>query len=355
MEDRIIFSDTKKFYLQHSGRNDENITVAIGEKEIKIKDHLSHTIKVLSRNQHRKLSIDTGKGNDIFHIETKGHLSNHFSVDINAKEGHKLIIGTNDPMLLLKLNHEDNRNLVLPDNQPGTYEKYVEKIQRWNESNRKADGFIKSIKRKLVYFFGRDLKFRQPFSLKDKIKKLFFFILNSKVIIHPAETGYYTTGEHLKQLEAIARPGDILLRYQQGYLFDKYFVGTWQHAGLYYKKAKVIDAMGNGTYVRSIEQFAEADGMLLLRINDLTNDQINQAISYTFEQIGKSYSVDFNNNISEQYCSGLIINAYKYAGVLSTNYKRRAVVYPDDLLKIHNSTIIWTNRPDLLKRSLQEK
>lgn len=329
------------------------MTVSISEIAIEIKDHLSASVRVLPQNNYRTINIETGKGNDIIHIISKGILHAPYSVNIDAGGGHKLIIGSNDPMLQLQVNHADEEDLVLPDDRSETYEQYADKIQQWNESNRKEDGYFKSLKRKLVYFFGRDLQFRRPFAVEEKLKKWFPLSNLGQTDVFLAGYGYYTNREHLTMLESVAQPGDILLRYQDGYPFDKYFVGTWQHAGLYYRKGKVIDAMGNGTYLRTIEQFGEADGIVLLRIKQLSHEQVHRALSYSFEQIGKSYSVDFDDNTCEQYCSGLVINAYKYAGVLHPHYKKGEAIHPDDLLKLHDAEILWTNRPKLLKMSLK--
>jgi hypothetical protein len=353
MKGRLLFTDDQKLQLRSENGEDENITVSISEATIEIQDHLSATVNVLPQNKHREISIEPGRGNDIIHIVSKGKLSTPFSVFIDAKGGHKLIVGSNDPMLQLQVNHANEEDLVLPDDDPETYERYAGKIQQWNESNRKEDGYFKGIKRKVVYFFGRDLQFKRPFAVEEKFKKWFPLINLGQTDIFLPGCSYYTSSEHLSNLEAIAKQGDILLRYQDGYPFDKYFVGTWQHAGLYYKKGKVIDAMGNGTYLRTIEQFGEADGIVLLRIKYLSDEQARRALCYAFEQIGKSYSVDFDDNTSEQYCSGLIINAYKYAGVLHSSYRKGGAIHPDDLLKLDDAEILWTNRPKLLKLSLK--
>jgi cell wall-associated NlpC family hydrolase len=211
---------------------------------------------------------------------------------------------------------------------------------------------LKKLKRKFVYFFGRDLRFKRPLLPEKMIRKIMAMATPPPPGSDPDKVHYYSTRAHLDELDALARPGDILLRYQDGYLFDKYFVGTWQHAGLYLKKGKVIDAMGNGTYLRTLDQFGEADGIVLMRIRQLSRQQAHRALAYAFEQIGKSYSVDFNDDITEQYCSGLIVNAYKFAEVLPADYLRNKAIHPDDLLQLPRLEIIWTNRKDLLKKSM---
>ena len=351
MEDPLVYTDKQGLSLKPAGPKDGNFTVSISGSVIEILDHLSNNQNLLPAPPSRKIHITTGGGNDIIHIISNGQLQEEFFVNIDAGGGNKLIVGTQDPMIKLQVEHADENDLILPDNLPGTYECYEKKIQQWNETNRNPDGLWKSIKRRLVYFFGRDLKFRRPFIFEERIRRGLCSLHLHKVDQAPLKNNYFTTRQQVDELEAIARPGDILLRYQDGYPFDRYFVGVWQHAGLYRKRGQVIDAMGNGTYLRTMDAFAEADGILLLRINGVSKEQVQQALAYAFEQIGKWYSVDFDDNIAEQYCSGLIVNAYKFAGVLEAGYRRGESIHPDDLLKLPGVEIIWTNRPDLLKRT----
>lgn len=351
MEDPLVYTDKQGLSLKPAGPKDGNFTVSISGSVIKILDHLSNNQNLLPVPPSRNIHITSGSGNDIIHIISNGNLQEAFFINIDAGGGNKLIIGTQDPMIKLQVDHADENDLVLPDSLPGTYERYEKKIKQWNETNRNPDGLWKSIKRRLVYFFGRDLKFRRPFIFEERIRRGLYSLLLHKEDKAPLKINYFTTPQQVEELEGIARPGDILLRYQDGYPFDRYFVGVWQHAGLYRKKGQVIDAMGNGTYLRTMDAFAEADGILLLRINSVSNQQAQQALAYAFEQIGKWYSVDFDDNIAEQYCSGLIVNAYKFAGVLEAGYRRGESIHPDDLLKLPGVEIIWTNRPDLLKRT----
>jgi hypothetical protein len=330
-----------------------NITISLNEDEIKIQDNLTGFTTNFSAADFSVLSIETSFGNDVIHIRSNDNLQKPYSVYIYSKGLPKLITGCKNTLVNIQVMHDSEQDLMLPDDNTATYEANVEKIRLWNENSRKADGIFKSIKRKLVYFFGRDLKFKRPFLYWDYIRKIFLTANTAIENRDVTANNYFTNSKHLSELESIAHPCDILLRYQDGYPFDKYFVGTWQHAGLYYRKGKVIDAMGKGTYLRSMEQFCEADGIVLLRISGISAEQEEQALSYAFEQVGKSYSVDFNDNISEQYCSGLIINSLKYAGVLNRDYYKGKTIHPDDLLKIEQSEIIWTNRPDLLKMSLR--
>lgn len=350
MEDCSFHSYNEPLHVQYSGRKDENITIAISENEIALQDHQEGSVTVFQHTPERNFTLETGKGNDIIHIVSKGDLLKPCSINIIKKEGHKFIIGSPDPMVHINLDHSNEQDLVLPDDQPATYEYYEKKIRQWNENNRKKDGLFKNIKRKLVYLFGRDLRFKRPFPFENRMRKWLNRVKLFKVDASTAATEYFTTREHIDQLEKIARPGDILLRYQEGYPFDKYLVGTWQHAGLYFKKGLVVDAMGNGTYLRTMNEFGKADGIVLIRIEHISERQVQLALSYAFEQIGKSYSVDFDDGFTEQYCSGLVVNAYKYSGTLGSGYMQHEAIHPDDLLRLPNSRILWTNRKDLLDK-----
>lgn len=351
----MIHSKQVSMNMAGGGHHDDHITVALSDEGVEIKDHLKYTSSRFSPPPDGCIHIDTGKGNDIIHIEVNGLLKRAFTVYIDASGGDKLIVGTRHPKVQLQVTHADEKDIVLPDDRESTYEHFAQRIRQWNECNRKGDGLFKKLKRRFIYFFGRDLRFKRPFIVEKLIRTWVAPALSFSNHTDPDKVHYYSSRTHLEELEALACPGDILLRYQDGYPFDRYFVGTWQHAGIYYKKGLVIDAMGNGTYLRTLEQFGEADGLVLMRIRDISRKQVHRALAYAFEQIGKSYSVDFNDNIAEQYCSGLIVNAYKFAGVLPTGFFSNKAIHPDDLLQLPNLKIIWTNRNDLLRQSMKRR
>ncbi|MFZ1784523.1 MAG: YiiX/YebB-like N1pC/P60 family cysteine hydrolase [Ferruginibacter sp.] len=351
MADPGIYTGKKGLNWQWSGTRDEFVTVSISDTVIELHDHRSNSRRVLPAPVLRRLQINTGKGNDVIHVKTREPLQQPFAVNIDAHGANKFIVGTSDPMVSLQVTHEPENLLVLPDDRAATYERYEPGIRRWNEANRCRDSWFKSIRRRLVYFFGRDLNFRLTPILTEKMKRFLAWLPGHTVPVAPPQNTYFTTPQHIAELNSMAHPGDILLRYQAGYPFDRYFVGVWQHAGFYLRRGRVIDAMGNGIYLRSMEAFAEADGLVLLRMSTATAGQLHQALAYAFEQIGKWYNVDFDDNISEQYCSGLIINAFKFAGILDAGYRHGESIHPDDLLQLPGLHLVWTNRPDLLKSS----
>lgn len=351
MADPGIYTGTQGLSWQWAGTRDEFVTVSISDTVIELHDHRSNSRRVLPAPVLRRLQITTGKGKDVIHVKTNGPLQQPFSVHIDAHGADKFIVGTPDTMISMQVKHENKNLLVLPDDRAATYERYEPRIRQWNEANRCRDSWFKSIRRRLVYFFGRDLKFPSPPLLTEKMRRFSGWLPGHAVPAAPPQNKYFTTPQHVTQLNSIAHAGDILLRYQAGYPFDRYFVGVWQHAGFYLRRGLVIDAMGNGIYLRTMEAFAEADGLVLLRMSTATADQLHRALAYAFEQIGKWYNVDFDDNISEQYCSGLIVNALKFAGLLDAGYRHGESIHPDGLLQLPGLHLVWTNRPDLLKSS----
>lgn len=340
-------------YQMNKGRSGGNISVAISDQTVHICDNNTGVFHTYKSNIESKLYIYTSKGRDTIHIKTDHPLTKPFIVSVETCGSGKLVTSVYDPLLKVNLHPLRNVDLFIPAADASSYEHHISSIKKWNEDNRKADGFIKRIKRKIVYFFGRDLKLRKPSAYWEEIKTTLFENNRKKdksIYIKP----YYSTSESdLRMLESLAMPADILLRYQEGYPLDKYFVGTWQHAAIYYRNGKLIDAMGNGTYMRTLTQFGEADGILLLRINGISPVEADKALTYAFEQVGKSYSVDFDDCTDEEYCSGLIIHALQFAGVLSKHQFKGHSVKPDDLLRLDRIQVIWTNRTDLLQISLR--
>lgn len=341
-------------YQIQDDREGGYVSVFICPETVFIRD--THTHKVQSfklPGANDEMEINTGSGNDVIHIFCTNTLSKPVSVHINVKGKGKMVTACNDPFLHVSFNLSRESDLYLRGDDPVTYESNIEAIRKWNERNRKVDGLLKRIKRKMVYFFGRDMKIRKPFFICNGFWKKRNRNQTADESANQEYPGYFTTTYHLAELESLAAPADILLRYQDGYPFDRFFVGTWQHAAIYYGQAKVIDAMGNGTYMRTLSQFAEADGIVLLRIEGISQKESNKVLAYALEQVGKSYSVDFNDSVCEQYCSGLVIHALQYAGIMRNDYFRNHAVHPDDLLKLEKMKVVWTNRSDLLKASLR--
>lgn len=353
MKGALIRVGEQCLHINCTDKEEGHITLSISEKKIEVRDDLHHTVSSLAPSAGETLHIETGEGAGIVHLETNGPLSDPLTVQIDACSGDAMIVGTPDPKVELKVNARKSHCLVLPDDDEETYREYALRIKEWNEKHRKKDGWGKGLKRRLVYFFGRDLRFKRPLAIEKKLRQWVPLVNNESEDL--GIPFYYTTRANLDELESLARPGDILLRYQDGYPLDRFFVGTWQHAGLYWKKGYVIDAMGPGTYLRTLDQFGESDGIALLRLSGTTETETHRALSYAFEQIGKYYSVDFDEHTSEQYCSGLVVNAYIFAGRLPVGYGHHATIRPDDLLQLPGVEVIWTNRDDLLQRSRKAK
>ncbi|MBN8550658.1 MAG: hypothetical protein J0M12_15185 [Deltaproteobacteria bacterium] len=155
--------------------------------------------------------------------------------------------------------------------------------------------------------------------------------------------------QDLEKIKQVLQPGDILLRYQKGFPLDPFFVGIWQHAGACVdSKATIVDALSEGVGRRSLERFAHADAVVVLRPY-FWGDQKSEFLNYLQLQVGKAYNYNFNSRTVEHYCSGLVYHALAHAGMAP---KTNELIHPDRLLSLPGLAVVWTNRADLVSEVL---
>jgi uncharacterized protein YycO len=383
-----------------TGKKDDNISVSIEQDNIVIEDNITHEKQSLPNKNIKEIRIDTGEGNDTIHLSVPSKSAAPI-VKIFPGEGNDIVIGGNAADV-----KKDKNDLVISGDTLKDMDDNIDKIKKFNVETGEKDSTLKAAQRKVVYAFGRDMKFRLPEkddvkqyadtvkdnisanndqalnrlhefghtvkdihagkaelstdtvkdiagSIKSDIKANQARDLSQIKDLDAKRNEFKTTKDELDYLKKIARPGDVLLRFQKGYPLDKVLVGTWQHAAIYVKDGNIIDAMGDGTDKRKLDKFGEADGIVLIRLKNTPENKVNKALTYAYEQIGKSYDINFSDNEKAQYCSGLVSRSLKHAGLAPDSFGKDekgkdGMVKPDLLLALPESEIVWTNRPDLL-------
>lgn len=242
------------------------------------------------------------------------------------------------------------QTLVVRGASPESIVEQDPQIASFHTAIRQHKNWLGRLQEKVLEFVGRDMKL--GISSWSDIVRLGEDLFHGKSL-HRMAAEFFARRRHIDvsppviaHMKELLQPGDIVFRYQKGYPFDKYVVGIWQHVGVCVDSiGSVIDAIaGEGVAARPIERFAHADAVAIVRPN-LPGNLKQEFLNYVRLQVGKAYNYSFSADPREHYCSGLIHHALEHCGLLK---RRTDTVHPDELLKIPNLSLVWTNRPDLV-------
>lgn len=117
-------------------------------------------------------------------------------------------------------------------------------------------------------------------------------------------------GHEVRDVLRAIQPGDVLLRSFSGYLDTMFIPGYWSHAALYAGEGLVIHAIGTGVQGEDILDFCRCDGVAVLRIKNLTTDELGFALKLANACIGKEYDYEFETGDNQYYCSELVACGY---------------------------------------------
>jgi len=120
-------------------------------------------------------------------------------------------------------------------------------------------------------------------------------------------------GDDVRSLITMAQPGDLVFRSTKGYLALMFIPGDWDHVGVYIGDNKVIHSVGKkGVIIEDIITFFRADIGALVRINELTPEQIDSAKSFCKEALedNQGYDYYFKDDNGRFYCSELVNDAF---------------------------------------------
>lgn len=162
---------------------------------------------------------------------------------------------------------------------------------------------------------------------------------------------YVINGTDWEEINRVIQRGDIVLRTYKHYLIDDIIPGFYSHAGLYIGDNQVIHAVGEGISVISLYDFCKCDAMAVIRTS-ATEEQIDKAIEYAKEQLGKGYDYWIDFDSEEHYsCTELVYWCYK--GVIDVapvviskmfGLLKREVIMPDQFLYDGTCKVIWESQ-----------
>lgn len=159
---------------------------------------------------------------------------------------------------------------------------------------------------------------------------------NSVGTIQHGHGKLYESAEVAAQIKAVLKPGDILLEKTPFRATDRFIPGFWGHnaiwlgteeevkkLGLWEHPAikplqehikagkSILEALRPGVTIDPVEHFLDIDDMAIIRIKNITEEELKGTLIRTASQYGKKY--DFNFDVESQdklVCSELIYMAY---------------------------------------------
>ena len=226
--------------------------------------------------------------------------------------------------------------------------------------------------------------------LYDKAKNFIMKVLDK---YHASKITTIDKRFDTNEIKKLLKPGDILLTSQNNYpgwqfvekvLFDS----DWTHAAIYIGDGRFVESttddkqyyvpLGNNKFrvadkndLKDLNKLIPGFGIVeelpvekcfnncthlaVVRPPYKTREDINSAINYAKNQVGKLYDDDMNtNDDSKLFCSELPFNALK-SGPNPINYKIEplsGIISPDVFLNKDNSNLIWSDGSNFWKNML---
>ena len=148
----------------------------------------------------------------------------------------------------------------------------------------------------LIDMFGKMYFFKTPF----------FFIYDPHV--------HKVKGQEARYISNVLEPGDILLSKFDGYISSRMIKGFWSHAAIYVGNNTIIHAIGKGVQIEDILDFVRTDHIVVLRLKNVSQDEINTAIEKAFKMAEDKimYDYDFDSDNEALYCTELVNACYNY-------------------------------------------
>ena len=185
---------------------------------------------------------------------------------------------------------------------------------------------------------------------------------------------YLIKGDEVREFMKVVQPGDILVRGYKNYL-DSYFIpGFFTHTGLYvgnvpnednimllpsardefYAEGEqiVIHAMADGVFMEDLLNFSRCDYLLVLRSEEVTQDNVNEVYNRALLNLGKPYDFKFDfskyNNLScTEFVYVCLEEILVKSGVKLRDRRapitKRPTLIPDDYVN-SNLQIIWKSQ-----------
>jgi len=150
----------------------------------------------------------------------------------------------------------------------------------------------------------------------SKRKKLLWNILTiiGRARIKPRKNRL--TEKDYKNAKKILKKGDIVLVGTQRELSHLFIKTPFTHTLICYQKNRFIHSTTQGVVKTNLKDVVNRyDTLTILRLKNKKPEKIQNVINFTINQLGKPYNFEFKSQKDSYYCSELIYEALKQAGI----------------------------------------
>ena len=153
------------------------------------------------------------------------------------------------------------------------------------------------------------MSIRIPKIIVKQLDKIYISKKFPFIIWHPEF--HRLKGFEIRQILDIIKPGDILIRRNEGWLTAKAIPGYYMHAAIYIGGGMVAHSVTKGTQQEDILDFLRTDCVALFRTN-LKTEQIKKAVDCG-KNLAKAhipYDFEFKDDNGKIYCTEFINICY---------------------------------------------
>jgi len=201
-------------------------------------------------------------------------------------------------------------------------------------------------------------------TFSDKVKGFFIDVLDSPMLTTYPKITEEKKSEILNSLQ----PGDIILTTNASYptwlTMEKIAGGSnYSHAGIYEGDGQMIEAntdvKGGGDWVVRTDLNEYLKGRMAIQVIRPpyeSKEDLNAALDYAREQIGKPYDNSFRFDDEYIYCSELVYKALKAMPnqIYTPTHKifKKEFVLPGDFQKIDGAEVVYDSKFNFAKGQL---
>jgi hypothetical protein len=163
--------------------------------------------------------------------------------------------------------------------------------------------------------------------------------------------------KYATQLLSVLQPYDILLSRAPGHLASKVIPGYYGHAAIWLdnevtqkkrflnilknenstrfklREKGMAEALRNGVQLSNLQEFADGDEFVVLRLRTLSSEQKTHIMENTMKQMHKGYDFNFDVELTNKVnCTKLVFLAYDFIDWDVRYFMHRYTVLPDDIL-----------------------
>ncbi len=201
---------------------------------------------------------------------------------------------------------------------------------------------------------------------KEGVNLLSLVFGNTLGLVETRKGKLYQKNSIHSDLLKTLKPGDILLEKTPFRLTDQFIPGYWGHAAIWIgneqelkalglwnnplvkpwqnkikRNHSIVEALRSGVELDPLSHFMNIDDMVILRDNNMSQEQLRNVLINAFRQLGKAYDFNFDITTSDRIvCSELVYVSYLHINWPTEKTMGRYTISPDHIAeKVKTNTL----------------